>query len=66
MNFSLILTIEFPKKKIMEVLRINNLNMTDIFNMLIFYLINTLLLVPIKQTSKNRSLEAAIQMCSLK
>ena len=42
--------------------------MTDIFNLLIFYLNNSLLFVRIKQTSKSRSRnpEAAIQMCSLK
>ena len=40
--------------------------MTEIFNLLIVYLTNTLLFVRIKQTNKNRSLKAAIQMCSLK
>ena len=40
--------------------------MTEIFNLLIVYLTNTLLFVRIKQTNKNRSPKAAIQMCSLK
>ena len=35
--------------------------MTDIFNLLIDYLINTLLFVRIKQISKSRSPKAAIQ-----
>ena len=37
--------------------------MTEIFNLLIVYLINTLLFVRIKQTSENRRPEAAIEMC---
>ena len=40
--------------------------MTEIFNLLIVYLTNTFLFVRIKQTNKNRSPKAAIQMCSLK
>ena len=68
MNFSLILVIEFPKKKIMEVLRIKNLKYEKyILNLLIVSLINIFLFVRIKQTSmKDRSPKDAIQMCSLK
>ena len=40
--------------------------MTETFNLLIVYLINTLLFVRIKQISKSRSPEAVIQMFSLK
>ena len=40
--------------------------MTDISNLLIVYLIETLLFVRIKQIIKNRSPEAAIQTCPLK
>ena len=36
------------------------------FNLLIFYLINTPLFVRTKQTNKNRGSEAPNQMCSLK
>ena len=39
--------------------------MTEIFDLLIVFLINTLLFVRIKQTSKT-SAETAIQTCSLK
>ena len=68
MNFSLILVIEFPKKKIMEVPRIKNLKYEKyILNLLIVSLINIFLFVRFKQTSmKDRSPEDAIQMCSLK
>ena len=61
MNFSLILAMEFPKKKIMEVSRIENLKYDRNFQ-LTAYLINTLLFVCNKQTSENRSLEAAIKI----
>ena len=40
MNFSLILAIEFPDKKIMEVLRSENLKCDK--NLLIVFLVNTL------------------------
>ena len=60
MNFSLILAMEFPKKKIMEVSRIENLKYDRNFQ-LTAYLINTLLFVRNKQTSENRSAEAAIK-----
>ena len=40
MNFSLILAIEFPDKKIMEVLRSENLKYDK--NLLIFFLVDTL------------------------
>ena len=40
--------------------------MTEIFNLLIVYLINALLSVRIKQISKSIGPEAAIHMCSLK
>ena len=40
--------------------------MTEFFNLLIVYETNILLFVRIKQISKSISLEAAIQMCSLK
>ena len=52
---------EFPKKKIMEVSRIENLKYDRNFQ-LTAYLINTLLFVCNKQTSENRSLEAAIKI----
>ena len=62
MNFSLILAMEFPKKKkIMEVPRIENLKYDRNFQ-LTAYLINTLLFVRNKQTSENRSAEAAIKI----
>ena len=61
MNFSLILAMEFPKKKIMEVSRIENLKYDRNFQ-LTAYLINTLLFVCNKQTSENRSSEAAIKI----
>ena len=61
MNFSLILTMEFPQKKMMEVPRIENLKYDRNFQ-LTAYLINTLLFVRNKQTSENRSAEAAIQI----
>ena len=61
MNFSLILAMEFPKKKIMEVSRIENLKYDRNFQ-LTAYLINTLLFVRNKQTSENRSAEAAIKI----
>ena len=38
--------------------------MTEIFDLLIVYFNNTPFFVRIKQTSKSRSTEAAIQMCS--
>ena len=37
MNLFLILALKFPKKRIMKVLRIENYNMTKIFNLLIVY-----------------------------
>ena len=40
--------------------------MTEFFNLLIAYQINTLLFIRIKQISKSRSAEAAIQICFLK
>ena len=61
MNFSLILAMEFPKKKNMEVTRIENLKYDRNFQ-LTAYLINTLLFVRNKQTSENRSAEAAIKI----
>ena len=61
MNFSLILAMEFPKKKIMEVSRIENLKYDRNFQPTA-YLINTLLFVCNKQTSENRSSEAAIKI----
>ena len=63
MNLSLILAIEFPKKKLWKFWELYIKNMTEIFNLLIVYLINTLLFVRIKQTSENRCPEAAIEMC---
>ena len=61
MNLSLILAIEFPKKKIMEVSRIENVKCNRNFQFTA-YLINTLLFVRNKQTSENRSAEAAIKI----
>ena len=61
MNFSLILAMEFPKKKIMEVSRIENLKYDRNFQ-LTAYLINTLPFVRNKQISENRSAEAAIKI----
>ena len=52
---------EFPKKKNMEVTRIENLKYDRNFQ-LTAYLINTLLFVRNKQTSENRSAEAAIKI----
>ena len=52
MNFSLILAIEFAKKKNMEVLRIENLKYGKNFQLTHCFLINTLLLVRIGQKSK--------------
>ena len=52
MNFLLILTIKFPKKKIMEVLRIENLKYDKNFQLTHCFLINTLLFVHIEQKSK--------------
>ena len=67
MDFSLILVIEFTmKKKLWNFWELKNQNMTETFNLLIVYLINTLLFVRIKQISKSRSPEAVIQMFSLK
>ena len=67
MNFSLILAIEFPKKKkLWKFWELKVQNMTEIFNLLIVYLINALLSVHIKQISKSRRPEAVIHMCSLK
>ena len=62
MNLSLILAMEFPKKKkIMEVPWMEHLKY-DIWNFqLTAYLINTLLFVRNKQTSENRCAEAAIK-----
>ena len=60
MNFSLVLAMEFPQKKIMEIPRIENLKYGRNFQ-LTTYLINLLLFVRNKQTSENRSVEAAIQ-----
>ena len=40
------------------------MNMTEMFKLLIIYLINTLLFVRIKQISTSRTPEAAIQMYS--
>ena len=60
MNFSLVLAMEFPQKKIVEVPRIENLKYDRNFQ-LTTYLINTLLFVRNKQASENRSAEAAIQ-----
>ena len=59
MNFSLILAMEFPKKKNMEVPRIENLKYDRNFQ-LTAYLINNLLVVRNKQTSENRSAEVVI------
>ena len=52
MNFSLILAIEFPKKKIMEVLRIENLKYDKNFQLTHCFLINTPPFVCIEQKSK--------------
>ena len=60
MNFSLVLAMKFPQKKIMEIPRIENLKYDRNFQ-LTTYLINLLLFVRNKQTSENRSVEAAIQ-----
>ena len=51
MNFFLILAKEFPKKKIMEVLIIENLKHDKNFKLIVF-LIDTLLFVRIEQKSK--------------
>ena len=61
MSFSLILAMEFPKKKNMEVTRIENLKYERNFQ-LTAYLINTLLFVCNKQTGESRSAEAAIKI----
>ena len=61
MNFSLVLAMEFPKKNITEVPRMEHLKY-DRNLQLIAYLINTLLFVRNKQTSENRSAEAAIKI----
>ena len=61
MNLSLILAIEIQKKKIMEVSRIENVKYNRNFQFTA-YLINTLLFVRNKQTSENRSAEAAIKI----
>ena len=61
MNLSLILAIEFPKKKIMEVSRIENVKYNSNFQFTA-YLINTLLFVRNKQTSENRSAETATEI----
>ena len=60
MNFSLILAMEFPKKKIMEVPRIENLKRQKFSAYCLFH--NTLLFVRNKQASENRSAEAAIKI----
>ena len=52
---------EFPKKKIMKVSRIENLKYDRNFQ-LTAYLINTHLFVRNKQTSENKSAEAAIKI----
>ena len=52
MNFSLILAIEFAKKKNMEVLRIENLKYGKNFQLTHYFLINTVLFVCIEQKSK--------------
>ena len=52
MNFSLILAIEFPKKKIMEVLRIENLKYDKNFQFTHCFLTNTPLFAFIEQKSK--------------
>ena len=52
---------EFPKKKIVKVPRIENLKYDRNFQ-LTTYLIKTLLFVCNKQTSENRSAEAAIKI----
>ena len=61
MNFSLVLAMEFPKKNITEVPRMEHLKY-DRNLQLTAYLINTLLFVRNKQTSENRSAEAAIKI----
>ena len=61
MNFSLILAMEFSKKKNMEVPRIENLKYDKNYQ-LTPYLINTLLFVRNKQTGENRSPETAIKI----
>ena len=60
MNFSLVLAMEFPQKKFMEIPTIENLKYDRNFQ-LTSYLINILLFVRNKQTSENRNAEAAIQ-----
>ena len=60
MNFSLILAMEFPKKKNMEVPRIENLK-HDRNVQLTAYLINTLFFVCNKQTGESRGAEAVIK-----
>ena len=52
MNFSLVLAMEFPKKNITEVPRMEHLKY-DRNLQLTVYLINTLLFVRNKQTSEN-------------
>ena len=52
---------EFPKKKIKEVPRIENLKYDRNFK-LTTYLIDTLLFVRKKQTSENKSAEGAIKV----
>ena len=67
MHFSLVLATEFPKKKkLWKFWEFKIQNMRELFNLLIVYLINTLFFVRIKQISKSRSPEAAIEICSLK
>ena len=60
MNFSLVLAMEFPQKKFMEIPTIENLKYDRNFQ-LTTYLINTLLFVRNKQTSENRCAKAAIK-----
>ena len=55
MNFSLILAIEFPDKKIMEVLRSENLKCDK--NLLTVFLVNTLFFFCIGQKSKTEVLK---------
>ena len=53
MNFSLILAIEFPDKKIMEVLRSENLKCDK--NLLIVFLVNTLFFFVLDKRVRQKS-----------
>ena len=63
MNFSLLLTIEFPKKKNMDVLRIENLKYDKNFQLTHCFLIDTLFFVCIEQKRKTEAQNQAFK-CS--